>query len=105
MTTPEATAKQEMWNAFEKWSLEHKCEQAALDDLKKQDHHSGTLSGMWAAWQAAWSARTLPVEAIKESINLLARDSEAFHIFAAQVEANTKHIAALTQLLEPSHER
>ncbi len=62
----------------------------------------------WTLWQAAWSARTMPVEAIEAAIDALNESSDSFEALSwkskeqkdAYCAANGRHIASLTQLLE-----
>ncbi len=64
----------------------------------------GMLAEMtWEIWQAAWSARTMPVEAIQRAIQALTNQlmDLSDEDWSAQEKKELRtHIAALTQLLE-----
>ncbi len=95
MTSPESRM-QEMRAEFERICLTRK----APLDIERDDQDGSTYANIstefaWDFWQAAWSARTMPVgavEAIKDGKGALAY----FNIDGRFDDA----IAALTQLLE-----
>ena len=70
------------------------------------DYKNSATHYCWQGWQAAWSARTLPVEALQEAARSLRREAiqaerDEHYLLGATLHT---HASALTALLEQSHE-
>ncbi len=108
MTSPESRM-QEMKAAFEAamrlppFSFEETLfDWAPEASMPNGFYWEGFVQNAYLVWQAAWSARTMPVEAISWMIGL-AKDNVEHAIYRGDVSHAAKvtaHIAALTQLLE-----
>ncbi len=97
MTSPESRM-QEMRELFEQIMID-KGRRALLERGSSGRYLSNASELAWELFQAAWSARTMPVEAIRTAIDLFliaSRDAED----ASISQGYMLHIAALTQLLE-----